>query len=107
MVNKEIEPPEKDFKAVIENGVVKRIGVELTGSHTYFCAPMYKFVKADFLHWLNEMERLIRRGDLESYAEEAFNNISNEVILQAIFFRDTLCMEIDTLEDLKLATNLV
>ena len=45
LINNVIEPPERDFKALVENDVVKKIGVELSGRDTFFCAPIYKFSK--------------------------------------------------------------
>jgi len=70
LVNKEIRPPpEKDFKAVIENNRVTKIGVEFSGRNAFFSAPLYKFSKSDFLLWLNEIEKSIKKGDLRIYAE--------------------------------------
>ena len=43
LVNKEIKAPEKDFKAVIKNNRVVKIGVEFSGENAFFSAPLYKF----------------------------------------------------------------
>jgi len=59
LVNKEITPPEKDFKALIESSRVIKIGVEVSDPSAYFCAPMYKFSKADFLRWIAEIDGYI------------------------------------------------
>jgi phosphoenolpyruvate phosphomutase len=101
LVNRTIKPPEKDFKAVIGNDKVVKIGVEFYGENAFFSAPLYKFSKSDFLCWLDEIEKFIKRGDTKSYAEDAFNKISDEIVLCPLYFDKELCMEIDTKEDLE------
>jgi len=102
LVNKSIKPPKKDFKALIENDKVTKIGVELSGPNAYFCAPMYKFSKVDFLRWLAKMDDFIKQGKVDCYAEDAFNEISEEIMLYPLYFEE-FCMEIDTLDDLEKA----
>ena len=103
LVNRNIRPPEKDFKAVIENNRVVKIGVEFSGENAFCSAPLYKFSKSDFLYWLDEIEKFIREGDIKSYAEDAFNKISDKIILRPLYFNEEFCMEIDTKEDFKIA----
>ena len=43
---------------------------------------------------------------MKSYAEDAFNEISDNLILRPLYFDDELCMEIDTMEDLNIARDL-
>lgn len=107
IVNKTIKPPEKDFKAVIENNRVIKIGTKFTGENTFFLAPLYKMSKYSFLLWLDEIEIYIKKGIIQSYAEDAFNDISDKIFLQPLYNYDELCMEIDTNDDLKLANILV
>jgi len=102
LVNRKIKPPEKDFKTLIENNRIIKIGVELSGPKAYFCAPMYKFSKADFLRWLAEIDDFIMQGKINCYAEDAFNKISNEIVLRPLYFEE-FCMEIDTMDDLEKA----
>ena len=104
LVNKEITPPEKDFKALIKNNRIIKIGVEVSGPSTYFCAPMYKFSKADFLRWIAEMDGFINRGKVNCYAENALNEILREVTLYPLYLKE-FCMEIDTVNDLERARN--
>lgn len=103
LINREVKPPEKDFKAIVENGRVTKIGVEFYGKNALFSVPLYKFSKSDFLYWLDEIEKFIKRGDFKIYAETVFNEISHEIILHPIYFRKEFCMEIDTQEDLEIA----
>ena len=103
LVNRKIKPPKKDFKAVIENNRVIKIGVEFSGENAFFSAPLYKFSKSDFLYWLDEIEKFIREGDIKSYAEDAFNKISDKIMLRPLYFNEEFCMEIDTKGDFKIA----
>ena len=64
---------------------------------------MYKFSKSDFLYWLNEIEKFVKKGDLKIYAESVFNKISDKIILHPVYFTEEFCMEIDTKEDLEVA----
>lgn len=104
LVNKKIRPPKKDFKALIKNGRVVKIGVDLSGPDAYFCAPMYKLSKLDFLHWLDEIKHFIKQGKVNYYAEDAFNKISDKILLHPLYFKE-FCMEIDTIHDLEKAKN--
>ena len=106
LVNKKIKPPEKDFKAVIDDNQVKKIGVEFSGRNAFFSAPLYRFSKADFLRWLHQIGELVKRGDLTVYAEDAFNEISDKLILRPLYFDEETCLEIDTKDDLELARSL-
>ena len=105
LVNKKIEVPEKDFKAVIVNDRVIKIGIEFIGKNAFACLPMYKFSKPNFLFWLNECGEYIRKGEVNIYAESVFNNISDELLIYPLYFNDELCMEIDTKEELEIARN--
>ena len=107
LVNKKVGAPEKDFKAVIVNDRVIKIGIEFIGENAFACLPMYKFSKGDFLFWLKECEQYIKKGDVNIYAENVFNNISDELLLYPLYFNDELCMEIDTKEELETAEKII
>jgi len=100
LVNRYVLSPEKDFKALIKRGRVVRIGVNLCGPGAFFCAPMYKFSKADFLLWLDKIENFVRQGKVDCYAEDALNEISDDVLLSPLYFKE-FCIEIDTKADLE------
>jgi phosphoenolpyruvate phosphomutase len=107
LVNKKIEVPEKDFKAVVVNDRVIKIGIEFIGKNAFACLPMYKFSKSDFLFWLNECGEHIEKGEVNIYAENVFNKISDELLIYPLYFNDELCMEIDTKEELEMAERII
>jgi len=100
LINKKAKVPEKDFKAVIENEKVIKIGVNYFSENAYLSMPIYKFSEKDFKRWMEEIDDEVKRGNLKIYAEDAFNKISNEITLKPLYYTEELCMEIDTIEDL-------
>lgn len=91
--------PEKDFKAVIKNNFIEKIGIEFF-EHAVSAQPLYKLYKKDWQHWLNEIKRLIEDDQVSCYAENAFNNVSDKCKVFPLDIEDKLCTEIDTPEDL-------
>lgn len=106
-VNKKIKVPEKDFKAAIKNNRVNKIGVDFFGDNVYFSLPLYKFCRKDFLEWMHEIEKEIKNRNINIYAEDAFNKISDKIILRPLYFDNKFCMEIDTKEDLEAARDML
>jgi len=107
LVNRRIKPHGKDFKAVIENDKVTKIGIEFFGKDAFACFPMYKFSEEDFLMWLNECGKHIEKREVNIYAENAFNDISDKIRVCPLYFSNEPCMEIDTREDLEMARKLL
>ena len=91
--------PEKDFKAVIKNGQVKKIGVQYF-EDAYTAQPFYKFEKADWIKWLEMINYFCINDNTNVYAEEAFNEIADTLSLYPFDYEDRLCNEIDTPDDL-------
>jgi len=106
LMNKEVELPQKDFKAEVIGNNIKRIGVNLFGENASFLAPVYKFSKDGFNTLLNEIENFVKAGNVNGYAEDAFNNISGNLKLYPLYYKGELCMEVDNNEDLILARKL-
>ena len=49
------------------------------------------------------MENFINNGNVNKYAEDAFNEIYHKIELRPAFFGEEFCMEIDTHDDLQIA----
>jgi phosphoenolpyruvate phosphomutase len=107
LVNKQIDKHNKDFKAVIENEKVTKIGVNYLSKNAYSSIPFYKFSKKDFIIWIDAIEDEVKNGNLDIYAEDALNKISDEITLKPLYFKDETCMEIDTMRDLENAKKLI
>lgn len=101
--------PAKDFRAVVLRGRVLRIGIGYSGPLVRPCIPLYKFRREDFNLWLEKIGEHVTRGEVTIYTEEVLNELLEDLIyLRPIYFgRRDLCMEVDTLEDLKRAEELL
>ena len=98
-VSSTIPLPEKDFKAVIKNGLIEKVGVEYF-QDAMAAQPLYKLNKADWRIWLDSIVEFCKRGLVTCYAENAFNEVSHKCHIYPMDFKDNLCREIDTPQDL-------
>ena len=90
--------PEKDFKAVIHDGLVKKVGVEFFDD-AMEAQALYKLNKSEWNTWLDKMIEFCESDKCKCYAEVAFNQISDECLIYAYDVKNRLCSEIDTPED--------
>lgn len=95
--------PEKDFKAVIRDGHIKKVGIEFF-ENAMAAQPLYKIKREDWLVWLSNIERFCENDIRKCYAENAFNEVSDRCIIKPLDVKDMLCAEIDTPEDLEVVS---
>ena len=98
------ELPEKDFKAVIKDGTIEKVGIEFFND-ALAAQPLYKLKKEDWLVWLKSIEAFCESGEVKCYAEKAFNAVSDKCYLTPLDVKDMLCAEIDTPEDLAIVSD--
>lgn len=98
--------PEKDFKAVINNGRIEKVGVEFF-ENAAAAQPLYKLTKKDWKIWLDKIIEFCENDNRKCYAENAFNEVSNTCLIYPLDFKDALCAEIDTPEDLKMVSDML
>jgi len=96
--------PEKDFKAVIKNNYIDKIGIEFFND-AVAAQPLYKLNKLDWTYWLDSISDFCVKNITGCYAENAFNVISDQCRLRPLDIKDMLCNEIDTPNDLKIIQN--
>ena len=94
-------PDYKDFRGVVEGGLVKRIGVDCRGSNAFPLLPLYRLLHGDMCAWLDRIDKFIADGNDSCYAENALNEITDTVLLKPVYLGDLLCDEIDTVDDLE------
>lgn len=92
--------PEKDFKAVVIQERIKKVGVGFFES-ALAAQPLYKLLLKDWRIWLESIVRYCESGNTKVYAENAFNEVSSECALYPLDVLGGLCGEVDTLEDLQ------
>jgi len=91
--------PDKDFKAVVKDGVVEAVGVEFFDS-AMEAQALYKINRDDWKVWLDKISEFCESGNTGVYAEKALNEVSDKCVIHAFDVLDRLCTEIDTPEDL-------
>lgn len=96
--------PEKDFKAVIKDGKVVKVGIEFFDD-ALEAQALYMLHKKDWTVWLDEICSYCERGVQSCYAENAFNDVSDRCNIYPLDVKDALCAEIDNPEDLENVCN--
>ena len=95
--------PEKDFKAVIKDGRIEKVGIEFF-DNAMAAQPLYKILKDDWLVWLENIEKFCENDNRNCYAENAFNEVSDRCHIYPVDIKDMLCAEIDTPQDLEVVS---
>lgn len=98
-VSSTIALPEKDFKSVVHDGRVYKVGVEFF-TDAMESQALYKLNKKEWNKWLDKICEYCENDKRKCYAEVAFNEISEDCAIYAYDVKDRLCSEIDTPEDL-------
>lgn len=98
-VSSTVPIPQKDFKAVVRQGRIKKVGVEFF-SEVVTAQPLYKIFKEDWEVWLNAIINFCESGNVKCYAENAFNEVSDSCKIYPVDIGDKLCNEIDNPQDL-------
>lgn len=92
--------PEKDFKAVVQDGQVEKVGIEFFES-AMAAQPLYKLKAADWKVWLDAICEFCKSGSRNCYAENALNKVTDRCRIASLDVKDKLCAEIDNPEDLE------
>lgn len=92
--------PEKDFKAVIKDGRVLKVGVEFF-DQAWEAQALYKLFRDDWKIWLDKIAEFCEEGKTKVYAENALNELDGSANVKALDVKDLLCAEIDNPEDLE------
>ena len=95
--------PEKDFKAVVSDEMVMKVGVDFFND-AMEAQALYKLNKEDWKAWLDKIAAFCESGDTMVYAENALNALNGEANIHALDVENLLCSEIDNPEDLAVVT---
>lgn len=90
--------PEKDFKAAMKDGRIREVSIHVF-DNAVSAQPLYKLNREDWEIWLNNICKFCEKGDVHCYAENAFNEVSEQCKLYPLDVLNELCGEIDTQED--------
>ena len=92
------ELPQKDFKAVIRDGRIQKIGIEVFND-SFAAQPLYKLLQKDWNIWLEQIVEFCKKGRVECYAETAWNEVAGKCCIVPLDIKSMLCSEIDTQDD--------
>ena len=98
-VSSTVPLPEKDFKAVIKDGFVMKVGINFF-ENAMEAQALYKLNRADWKIWLDKISEFCENDNRKCYAENALNELEGACNIKAFDVKDRLCSEIDTPEDL-------
>lgn len=96
-----LEIPKDDFKAKIENNQIKYVGVDYFESDAVACQPFYKLKCKDWWAWKANIHKFCKNNQTNVYAENALNEIADDVIIKPMDLKGLLCMEVDNEYDLE------
>lgn len=92
--------PEKDFKAVVNEGRIQKVGVEFF-ENAVTAQPLYYLKKRDWCLWLDAILDFCEQDNRKVYAENALNTVSGQMNLCPYDISGRLCAEVDNPEDLE------
>lgn len=96
--------PDKDFKAVVRDGKVLKVGVEFF-NEAMAAQPLYKLRKQDWKVWLDKIAEYCESGKRTVYAENALNELNGACDIDTLDFEKLLCAEIDNPQDLAVVSS--
>lgn len=91
--------PQKDFKAIVKEGKVLKVGVEFF-ENAQAAQAFYKLLRNDWNRWLAKIEEYCQAGNTSVYAENALNELDGSANIAALDVKDMLCAEVDNPQDL-------
>lgn len=97
--------PEKDFKARFYNNILKQVSISIFDEDCYAFQPLYKLSKRDIETWKNKVKEFVENGQINVYAENALNEITDEISIIGMSYKDDYIEEIDNEEDYNRVSN--
>ena len=92
--------PEKDFKAVLKDGKVQKVGVGFFDD-AVAAQALYRLRREDWQKWLERICAFCEAGNRKVYAENALNDLDGAADIYALDMKDLLCAEVDDPADLE------
>lgn len=100
LINKFKPLPEKDFKGRIIDNELREVGINIFDSDCYAFQPLYKLSKKVMKAWLDNVVKFVENGNINVYAENAFNEISRGLNIRPVSYHNHYIDEVDNKDDL-------
>ena len=104
IVSSTLPLPDKDFKAVVKNGMVMEVGIDFFDD-AMEAQALYKIQKEDWKKWLEKIVEYCESGNTSVYAENALNDLNGTANIYALDIEGMLCSEIDNSDDLAVVSS--
>ena len=91
--------PEKDFKGRFSGNLLKEVSISIFDDDCYAFQPFYKLSKEVVTVWKDKVEEFVKNGQVKVYAENALNQVTNQVEIYGMSYKDDYVDEIDNRED--------
>lgn len=101
LYNEEKELPAKDFKGRFKDNKLLEVSINIFDNDCYAFQPLYKLDKKDLQLWKDKVAEFVNNGNVKVYAENALNEITNNVNIYGMSYKDDYIDEIDNQEDYK------
>ncbi len=99
LINTKLCKPEKDFKARVIDGEIKEVGINIFDENCFAFQPLYKLSKNDINVWWERVDYFVKRNNVNVYAENALNEITNIIHITAMQYDNYYINEIDNPDD--------
>lgn len=100
LINSAKKLPEKDFKGRIVNNKLKEVSINIFDNNCFALQPFYKLSKDTIKLWMKNVEKFIEeKGKAGVYAEEALNEITDNLNIIPLSYQKYYIEEIDNLDD--------
>lgn len=100
LINKFKPLPEKDFKGRIVDGELREVGINIFDDNCYAFQPLYKLSKNVMKAWLDNVIKFVENGNINVYAENAFNEVSTGLNIKPVSYHNHFIDEVDNKDDL-------
>lgn len=100
LINENEKLPEKDFKGRIKDNNLKEVSINIFDNDCYAFQPLYKLQKIDMISWLEKIVEFVKKGYTDVYAENALNEILENLNIRPMSYSNEYIQEVDTIDDL-------
>ena len=100
LINKYKSLPEKDFKGRIIDNELREVGINIFDDNCFAFQPLYKLSKEVIKEWLDNVIKFVESGNINVYAENAFNEVSKGLNIRPVSYSNHFIDEVDNKDDL-------
>ena len=100
LINKYKPLPEKDFKGRIIDNELREVGINIFDKDCFAFQPLYKLSREVMKVWLDNVVNFVENGNINVYAENAFNEVSKGLNIRPVSYHNHFIDEVDNKDDL-------